>query len=226
MFDRENAIANWRASLDIGGELSQSDLLELENHLEEAIETLMAIGLSEEEAFLVAQNRIGKPNLIRAEFAKVHPFATWRAPVFWAAVGVAWTLGVQVILENAIPLGAFVMTRLALPLLWLKVWTFVALVGGPVIALSSVAAWMRRYPSSHPKTGRALFATLATAVLLLFGLAPLLNRLNLWKGLDAQAWRSLQPVWQTAARCGLALTTCVGSVVVIRLRSVLKRIDA
>jgi hypothetical protein len=88
MFDLNQQIAQWRQSLGQSESLVRSDLDELESHLRDQIEHLSASGLSAEEAFLVAQHRIGDAKNLPGEFAKVNGSAIFRRRLQWMLAGV------------------------------------------------------------------------------------------------------------------------------------------
>lgn len=64
-------ITEWRRQMSAGGIKSPSVLDELEAHLREDVESQMRAGWEEEKAFDVAVQRIGKSELLKAEFAKI-----------------------------------------------------------------------------------------------------------------------------------------------------------
>lgn len=87
MFDLNQAINSWRMSLSEKQTCAKSDIDEMETHLREEIDSLMASKLSEQEAFLVATHRLGDPDSLAAEFAKVNTSILWRKRLFWAGAG-------------------------------------------------------------------------------------------------------------------------------------------
>ena len=88
MSDVEKRIEQWRAGLAGSELLGGSDVSELENHLREEIEHLKTSGLSDEEAFLVAQHRLGDTAALQDEFAKVSPHRRLANRLSWMATGV------------------------------------------------------------------------------------------------------------------------------------------
>lgn len=88
MSDVEQQVERWRA--DLGGSelLRQSDVDELENHLREEMAHWETRGLSDEEAFLVARQRLGDPATLEEEFAKVHPGRRVSNRLYWMILGV------------------------------------------------------------------------------------------------------------------------------------------
>ena len=76
LLDRK--IGEWRDYYQCSGAVSDGDIAELEDHLREEIASLLAKGLSEEEAFLIAVRRMGKPPSLSEEFRKVNPHDLWK----------------------------------------------------------------------------------------------------------------------------------------------------
>jgi len=70
MFDLEHAIAAWRKQLMTAGINSRAVMDELETHLREEIDRQVITGLSAQQAFLNGLERLGKPEVIKAEFSK------------------------------------------------------------------------------------------------------------------------------------------------------------
>ena len=82
MFDIELEIGKWRDYLRLRGNITVSDVEELETHLRDELDDLRLKGLSEDEAFLVAVKRIGKVDALSREFAKVNSTHLWRQLMF------------------------------------------------------------------------------------------------------------------------------------------------
>jgi hypothetical protein len=74
----EAQIAHWRAYLERSPAVSARDVEELEAHLRELIADLDALGLTEEETFLVAVKRMGEVDAISREFAREHSERLWK----------------------------------------------------------------------------------------------------------------------------------------------------
>jgi hypothetical protein len=70
-FNLEDAIQQWRDSLIQSSRLRQEELEELELHLRDSVIALQKRGLSEDEAWLIAQRRLGKREVLKKEFGKV-----------------------------------------------------------------------------------------------------------------------------------------------------------
>ena len=70
-FDLDDAIRQWRDSLLKSSRLRAEELEELELHLRDSVGTLQKRGLSEDEAWLIAQKRLGQRERLKKEFAKL-----------------------------------------------------------------------------------------------------------------------------------------------------------
>ena len=88
MFDMNEQIKKWRHTLTQSEAFGKSDIDELESHLREETEHLMALKLSPEEAFWVAAHRVGDTGTLAGEFAKVNWAGMLRRRLFWMAAGV------------------------------------------------------------------------------------------------------------------------------------------
>lgn len=88
MSDVEQQIERWRDDLAGSELLRQSDVNELENHLREEMAHWETRGLSDEEAFLVARQRLGDTATLEEEFAKVHPGRRVSNRLYWMILGV------------------------------------------------------------------------------------------------------------------------------------------
>ncbi|KGP76051.1 hypothetical protein JT05_06815 [Desulfosporosinus sp. Tol-M] len=78
MFDLETQIHSWSDHLRAYGNLSDSDIYELENHLRDEIEDLIAAGLTPDESLLISVKRLGNVEAISHEFAKVNTENLWK----------------------------------------------------------------------------------------------------------------------------------------------------
>ena len=74
----EKQIDAWRTHLRKSRTITSSDVEELEDHLREQISSLVAQGLSQDEAFLVAVKRIGAIDALTREFAREHSDRLWK----------------------------------------------------------------------------------------------------------------------------------------------------
>lgn len=78
MFDLELNIRSWSDLIRNKGNCTESDLLELENHLRDEIDDLIKTGLSQDEAFLISVKRIGNVNDITKEYSKINSESLWK----------------------------------------------------------------------------------------------------------------------------------------------------
>jgi hypothetical protein len=74
----EAQIAEWRSFFRRRQAIREVDVAELEDHLRGQVESLMAVGLSGDEAFLVAVKRMGAVDALSQEFAREHSDRLWR----------------------------------------------------------------------------------------------------------------------------------------------------
>jgi hypothetical protein len=77
MPEREQLIAQWRRTLAETAGLGDEVLDELESHLRDEIQQLMSGGVAMEEAFTQAASRLGQPQSLATEFAKVAETVNW-----------------------------------------------------------------------------------------------------------------------------------------------------
>jgi len=111
MFDLNTAIKNWRAALAAQPGLRDSDLDELEDHLREETDALRQTGLSEEEAFLVACRRLGKPEDLGGEFAIADPERRRSFRLSWMIIGALSLLFLILAAEVVTNIGTGTLTR-------------------------------------------------------------------------------------------------------------------
>jgi hypothetical protein len=223
MFDLDHAIGRWRVAL-AGAELEVEAIAELEMHLLDSMEDLASTTpLSEEERFLVAAHRLGHPIELGQEFERLTPWATWRTPILWSAISVAWVLGVVAIFEMAVPLGIIAGASLGITLGWVKLWAVLVYVGGPIVTFGSVALWMQRYSAGDPASGRAVLITTFIAALIRGLSVPLLSDVInpiASKLIRARSWYGIYDVWQIAALSGFVIVASVGAFAILRLHRV------
>lgn len=67
----------WRWQLYFKGAFTTDDIDELESHLRDEIDYLLRLGISEEEAFKQAVQRLGDADFLKAEYMKVNFFIAW-----------------------------------------------------------------------------------------------------------------------------------------------------
>jgi uncharacterized membrane-anchored protein len=71
-FDLNRALQLWLAQLGQSPQVKAENLTELESHVRDSVIQLQSKGLSSEESFLVATHRVGSPEKLEPEFAKVN----------------------------------------------------------------------------------------------------------------------------------------------------------
>jgi len=71
-FDLNGAIQRWRRELAKSKSFGVDDLEELESHLHDSQSSLEALGLTAEEAFIIAVRRTGSGDALAAEFASIN----------------------------------------------------------------------------------------------------------------------------------------------------------
>ena len=74
----ESQIAEWRAYVATAPGVNGHDVDELEDHLRHQIGELNAVGLSSDEAFLIAVKRMGDVDTLSREFAREHSGRLWK----------------------------------------------------------------------------------------------------------------------------------------------------
>jgi hypothetical protein len=74
----DDQIEQWRSYLRRRQAIHTVDVAELEDHLREQVATLVDAGLSTDEAFLVAVNRLGNLDALSREFAREHSDRLWK----------------------------------------------------------------------------------------------------------------------------------------------------
>src|SRR4029450_14013784 len=74
----ESQIAEWRAYVANAPAVNGHDVDELEDHLRHQIAELNAVGLTADEAFLVAVKRMGDLDDLSREFAREHSGRLWK----------------------------------------------------------------------------------------------------------------------------------------------------
>jgi hypothetical protein len=74
----ETDINEWRAFVEQSPAVDRADLEELEAHLRDQIADLTAVGLTADEAFIVAVRRMGSVDDMSREFAREHSGRLWR----------------------------------------------------------------------------------------------------------------------------------------------------
>lgn len=77
MFDLNQSITQWQRKLASAGPVTQDERDELAEHLKEQVAELQQTGLSEEESFLVASQRLGDARQLTDEIMHANPARRW-----------------------------------------------------------------------------------------------------------------------------------------------------
>lgn len=75
--DLERRIVAWRRDLGQHVGLVADDIDELEDHLRSEYDDLVVLGLSGDEAFMVARHRLGTRDMVAGQYLSVHPDRAW-----------------------------------------------------------------------------------------------------------------------------------------------------
>jgi len=81
----EAQFAQWRQFVQHRKAMRPADADELESHLRDSVDELLAVGLSADEAFLVAVKRMGGLDDLSREFAREHSERLWKQLVLTGA---------------------------------------------------------------------------------------------------------------------------------------------
>lgn len=71
-FSLKNQIKLWKAHLLETGQFNQDNITELESHLYDEMDELKQFNLDDEEAYYIAQKRLGNIKTLTQEYGKVH----------------------------------------------------------------------------------------------------------------------------------------------------------
>lgn len=87
MFTLNQAIKGWRLKFKQSEQFIDAEIDELESHLMDEISALKLKDLTDEEAFLVANLRLGTLQSLKAEYQKIHPNRLWQKRFLWMLTG-------------------------------------------------------------------------------------------------------------------------------------------
>ena len=108
----EARIASWRGFVGRRAAISDADVDELEAHLRDEMAELHGVGLSDDEAFMVALGRLGEVDALSREYAQEHSDRLWKQLVVGTSdaatagrrgLGVALGLGVAAAVAVQVP---------------------------------------------------------------------------------------------------------------------------
>jgi hypothetical protein len=157
----DQEIGRWRGHVERHRSISARDVDEMEAHLRDQVQDLVAVGLDDDEAFLVAVKRIGNLDAVSQEFAQEHTERLWKqlvtsedavrrpGPDLWVAIGLAVAAAIAVRLL----IGLLSPERAAL--------------NAPMVVLALLAAYFAHKRRLSPATIAATGAAYAGAALLL-----------------------------------------------------------
>ncbi len=83
MFDLELKIKEWSDTLRDKGKFLHQDIVELESHLRDEIDSLTKKDLTEEESFIIAVKRLGNSEILSKEYGKVNTDIIWKDLIFY-----------------------------------------------------------------------------------------------------------------------------------------------
>ncbi len=140
----ERQVEQWRVYVQRRAALTTDDVAELEEHLRGQVDDLVATGLSDDEAFLIAVKRMGSIDDLSREFAREHSERLWKQLVLTAdepSEALAWGRD----LWSAIALGAGAALSIRAGVAWLDEELFVRLASVLVLPwMAAYFAWKRR----------------------------------------------------------------------------------
>jgi hypothetical protein len=155
MSDLEDQFDQWRGYLRGRQSISAADVTEMEDHLRGQVDDLVASGLSDDEAFLVAVKRMGSLDDLSREFAREHSDRLWKQLVLTGSPDSDFPAGRGLTAALVFAIAAAVTVRIAMS------WVDEDILARnlPLIALPFVTgylAWTRKLGN------RALLTALAT----------------------------------------------------------------
>lgn len=159
--DLDQQIGQWRGHVERHRAISARDVDEMEAHLRDQVNDLVAAGLDDDEAFLVAVKRIGNLDAVSREFAREHTERLWKQLVATEEASPRLTGDLAVALALAVGAGLAMLLGVAL------LSDERALLNAPVLVLPFVAGYFgyKRRPSS--RTVLAVAAAYAVAAVVL-----------------------------------------------------------
>jgi hypothetical protein len=107
----EEGIAEWRSYLRRRQAIHSVDADELEDHLRSQAGALVKVGLTEDEAFLIAVKRIGELDALSREFAREHSERLWKRLVVANEAGDGGIGGKEALVAVGLAIGAAVAVK-------------------------------------------------------------------------------------------------------------------
>lgn len=201
MFDLNESLNDWREHLRQGERCRREDVDELEEHLREEMVKLEGLGLSGEEAFLLAARRLGGVDALAQEFEKVNFLSVWLNRLHWIAIGAIVGLSASAADAAFQKLWTMVAGWMQLNL-YLAAATSPLLTLGILAAIVTVAVKVVKHRETHemslrPFTSRGRFGLLVMVFL----------------------WFTILPIGSTMAQ--ISLYNCVPAVHIANLHAAL-----
>jgi len=157
----DQEIGRWRGHVERHRAISARDVDEMEAHLRDQVNDLVAVGLEDDEAFLVAVKRIGNLDAVSQEFAQEHTERLWKQLV--TSEEPAYRPSADLWLTIALAIGAAVAVRLAVAVLSPER----AALNAALLVLPFVTAYfLHKRRAAAVTVGAAVAAYAAAAVLL------------------------------------------------------------
>lgn len=153
MFDLNQAIKDWRLIFKQSEQFLDAEIDELENHLMDEISALKSKELNDEEAFMVANHRLGTLHTLKAEYQKVHPNRLWQKRFLWMLMGFVFFIllksTVDLTAKTVVLLTSFFTVNLTL-LYYIEIFTagicLIVICGGILKLLMSSTSIERMIP--------------------------------------------------------------------------------
>ncbi len=83
----DDLVDSWKQRARECESLRSNDILELEQHLRDSVDSLSTTGLDIQESFIVALHRIGNTDQLGIEFNKTNGGFVWSRRIFWMVGG-------------------------------------------------------------------------------------------------------------------------------------------
>lgn len=145
-------LGRWREAVSVGRGLTADDVDELEDHLLTEYRVLRRLGLSADEALLVANHRLGSPADVASEYLAAHPERAWQQ-LPMVAPATTWHL------PAALGLGVAAGLVVRLPLEFSEAFAESFLLrGAALVVLAFLAVYLVVTSSSRDRLGLALLA--------------------------------------------------------------------
>jgi len=188
MFNLEEKLSNWRASLPLTLRENRELLEELESHLRDAFERQMKTGKSAEDSWSDALSSMGDTQNVAREFAKVHRQIWWPA---WIAalllvVSVGSVLALTIARFSAGAIKPLLATHVVLITAGYVSMFAIGLLGSWAVLVRGLRGWSDRQEIAFESacTKLSLFALITTLIGCFLGAWWARDYLGRWWGWD------------------------------------------